>query len=350
MDQIEAVAPGNHNLEGQSSSFGSTYFDALDTPSPQHEPPQVRFNPPIEFSEHDRVHKNSTFVCGAKPRWGWDYTLCFKIPETIKQTITPKMKNRQGLRNRLYKGNEGAEPNAVTSLEPPEEANNDEDDKDPINSKTVAKSKELTEKRTEILARLKSAGFVFSQLLIPSEGMILVRLSLPEKKMKEKAAKLGMELRLKSEYGGGYLKFRPDRENIFVNDDEGMRRGSYFSPADRAIIIINVLQSKEDWGCDLNIERLLYDQTVIQAFAIHSTLERKQLIADTVWKRLWDPFYVPPFSAMKDYLGGKFTLCSPSSGLVNMRIDPPLIFFLQVLTLFYIRRLSYCYSTKTCLR
>lgn len=125
--------------------------------------------------------------------------------------------------------------------------------------------------------------------------------------MKAKAVRLGMELRLQPEYGGGYLAFSEDREQLFVNHEQAGERGCYFAPADRSIIIMGVLQSKEDWGCDLNIEKLLHEGIVLQAFALHSEKERWKLVREAVWKRVWDPMYLPPFGEMKDYLGGKLS-------------------------------------------
>lgn len=175
-------------------------------------------------------------------------------------------------------------------------------------TRTLEKDRELVLRRVEILARLKSAGFVISQLMVPSEGVILVRITLPEKRMKEKAVKLGIELRLQPEYGGGYLAFSEDHERMFLNYELAEERNCYFAPADRSIIIMGVLQSKESWGCDLNIEKLLHEGVILQAFALHSEKERWELVRETVWKRVWDPTYLPPFGLMKDYLGGKWSL------------------------------------------
>lgn len=248
---------------------------------------------------------SSAFLYGVKPLWGWDYVLSFKIPE---QLISRGSKRPIKEPTVVIRRRNGSHKSFCSSQNVPGDSDLELDDREADSKQEQSNEKafeELTRARVEILARLKSAGFVFSQLFVPSEGVILVRISLPERCMKAKAMKLGMELRLKEEYGGGYLSFSSERQEAFLNHDEQRHRNSYFCPADRAMIIVNVLQSKEDWGCGLNIELLLYEKTLLQAFAIHSELERKTLIAETVWKRIWDPTYLPPFNALKDYLGGE---------------------------------------------
>lgn len=288
----------------------SMYFDALGPEGAEldHETPDGLLQDQLAHLASDGA-VNSTFLYGAKPVWGWDYVLSFKIKDALftANIDSPTQDDSSG--------NRGRRSDSVKDLRDSEYAYGDADvESDEINvgdEREQAKRKkfeELTRARVEILARLKSAGFVFSQLFIPSEGVILVRVSLSEKRMKEKAMELGMELQLKEEYGGGYLAFSFERQEAFVNHDQQRERNSYFCPADRAMIVVNVLQSKEDWGCGLNIELLLYEKTLVQAFAIHSELERRTLIADTVWKRIWDPTYLPPFNALKDYLGGKYLL------------------------------------------
>lgn len=162
--------------------------------------------------------------------------------------------------------------------------------------------------RVGVLARLAGAGFVLSQLYVPSEGVVLVRFALPDAVMKEKAALLGMELRLKDEYGGGYLAFAPARAECFVNHDQQRERAAYFCPSDRVLIILNVLQSKEHWGCGLDIEKLLYERVLLQAFALHSPPERRALLRTAVWARMWDPTWVPPFFDLKEYVGARVGL------------------------------------------
>lgn len=221
-----------------------------------------------EVSYHGGAH-------GRKPAWGWDYVFKFKIPRSI--------------RNKL------GTPNASTGDSPAVGREEDTDDK----------SEQRIRARIEILSRLKCAGFIFSQLLIPSQKCVLVRFSLPEPELKRKAELLGMELRLKPDFGGGYMAFSEERQETFVNESEGRERGCYFGPADRAIIMLNTLQSKEFWGCDLNIEQLVEDDTVLQAFALHSECEHAGLIQTAVWEQWWNPLWTPPLRDLKDYLGGK---------------------------------------------
>lgn len=287
--QSPPETPAVHQINNSSSSL---YFDAFSDfqfhnlhplPSPGLQPPSLH-----------GLHQNPSdldfpLFNGDKPPWGWDYVLAFKIPRYLKskQSDTPSP----------VSPNEG-HPVSEDGKDSPER------DVDRTTGPGTRKDRKLVRKRVEILSRLKSAGFVFSQILVPSAKAIFVRISMPEHSMKDKAIELGMELKLKPEYGGGYLTFSRERESVFVNADKSSERRCYFAPADRSIIILGVLQSKEHWGCALNIEELVHEGTLLQAFAVHSNRERNLLIAETVWKRIWDPTYLPPFEAMKDYLGG----------------------------------------------
>lgn len=150
---------------------------------------------------------------------------------------------------------------------------------------------EAVEMRVDILSRLRSAGFVFSQIYVPTENVIYLRFGLSQGRLKEKAELMEMELELKEEYGSGYLKFTRGRANSFRNANrETVETGApYFCPSDRILIILATLQSKENWGCDLNIERLVYKQKISSAFAVHSTVTRDRLVQDVVWDRWYDP-------------------------------------------------------------
>lgn len=217
---------------------------------------------------------DSTFLFGRKPAWGWDHVFIFPR-QSIQQLSNPPDMN-------------------------PIHQNTGKDNLDQGGGNFHDKP------RVEVLARLKSAGFVFSQRLIDAKDKVLVNLSLPENRLKEKAQKIGVELGLQNKWGGGYVSYSKAMEQYFVNWEEQYYRACYFTPAERSKIITTVLESKDDWGCDLNVEQLIYKGDLVEAYSVHSELERSELIDSTVWKRLWDPTYVPPFGKLKDYVGGKF--------------------------------------------
>ena len=123
--------------------------------------------------------------------------------------------------------------------------------------------------------------------------------------MKDKAIHMRLELKLKKQVGGGYLVFSKEREQTFVNNSQQAERRCYFCASDRALTIISTLHSKEDWGCDLNIERLLHEGVVLQLFALHVKPDQDVLIRKAVWQRWWDPTYKPPLSELRDYLGSR---------------------------------------------
>lgn len=285
---MDAIAPSNIQESTESPDDGTEFVDCasgVESKNPFRQIPSTNASPLSPFF----FKTKSTFVHGQKPPWGWDYVFAFKLPKILKA------QNLTDVRQSSIKNN--SEDHLLVDIDP--------DAVDDCHKQGDEKSARMIRSRVEILSRLKSAGFVFSQLLVPSDDVILVRISLPEKTMKEKAINLGLELKLLPKYGGGFLVFSIARQDCFINHQLSQPRKCYFSPAERALIILNVLQSKEHWGCDLNIERLIYEQDILQAFALHSEHEHQQLIHDTVWSRWWDPTWKPPHCAMKDYLGGK---------------------------------------------
>lgn len=170
-----------------------------------------------------------------------------------------------------------------------------------------SKSEDSTgsQQKTEIIARLKRAGFVFSQIVSEKEAIIILRFSLPADKMKLNAENLSLDVELKPEYGGGHMDFRRDLGDCFLNDLRERDTGSYFSPSDRTFIILRTLQSRENWGCALDIDRLIYSEVLTQAFAIHSPQVQADLVQKAVWDKLWNPLWVPPYRHLKDYLGSR---------------------------------------------
>lgn len=261
---------------------------------------------------------NSSFLYGSRPPWGWDFILSFKMPKTLRTKLASTVCTPDNNGEDDNDDDEDDQTNVGCNSNPEvseagwwtrlrHRRRKRQAENNPNIGRKVGGNRytELTKKRVEILARLKSAGFVFSQLAVPSENLILVRLSLPETRLKQKAVHIGLELKLKESYGSGFLAYQTEREQAYVNDDFRSEWNCYFSPSDRALIILAVLQSKEHWGCDLNLERLLYDQTILQAFALHSDSDRPKILKQAVWARWWDPTWKPPLTELKNYLGGK---------------------------------------------
>lgn len=255
----------------------------------------------------------------AKPAWGWDYCFIFRAPNftsgQVRETNSPVCGVDEEWEDQPFSGKDSPQ-NGVGSpvgsdLSPGRrEVALDADSCVVLDETTDKAVVEAVEMRVDILSRLRSAGFVFSQIYVPTESVIYLRFGLSQRRLKEKAELMEMELELKEQYGSGYLKFTRGRANCFRNADrETVEAGApYFCPSDRILIILATLQSKENWGCDLNIERLVYKQKISSAFAVHSTATRDRLIQDVVWDRWYDPTWKPPLRSMKEYLGARVTL------------------------------------------
>lgn len=241
-------------------------------------------------SVDDDHHASSPW--SKKPVWGWDYIINFALPADLEENVETA--------DQSSKSN-GQGSSSFMSILPTYPRT------DTQPQLIRRRSDQQLQERMEIFARLKSAGFLISQLLVARERIIVVRLSLDEETLKEKAVHIGLELQLKKEYGSGYLEYSPQREYVFINEDMQQTWKCFFSPAQRALIILTVLQSKEHWGCDLNVEKLMCNQTVLQMFLLHSRPEREALVQNVVWKRLWDPTWRPSMEAVKEYFGGKFS-------------------------------------------
>lgn len=314
-----SVQPHQHRNDSSNASFPRQPTAVLDMD--------------VDSDDAFATAVRSAILNDIKPPWGWDFILSFKLPKTLRAKlanspsctrVSKNKNNRVDIPIEDY-GDEGEDgdgdssgddDNPSDSPRAPdhgwcvprwrrrEQSRTTQEGQVPHKEHRRSRYTRQTRKRVEILARLKSAGFVFSQLVVPSENVILVRISLPERQLKQKAVHIGLELRLKEQYGSGFLSYEVEREYAYMNDHHKTQWKCFFSPSERAVIILAVLQSKEHWGCDLNLERLVYDQTVLQAFALHSEPDRKRLVKRAVWARWWDPTWKPPLAELKDYLGG----------------------------------------------
>jgi hypothetical protein len=235
-------------------------------------------------------HVDSSAIYGMQPAWGWDYVFVFQAPKFAVPPPAAPDSVAERVRSTLQQsGLAQLDSDAALSQEGSkreQEAFPTVDDSNACyaNHQDDPKVAAATQTRLDVLSRLQSAGFSFSQMYVPTEDAIFLRLGLSQEKLMEKAEHLRMELPLKPEYGGGYLAFSQTLISCFHN---GENTGSFFLPADRILIILGTLQSKEAWGCGLNLERLVFKNKVLQAFAIHSKPEQDQLVADVVWARLW---------------------------------------------------------------
>lgn len=158
--------------------------------------------------------------------------------------------------------------------------------------------------RASVLERLRHAGFAYSQLWAPSLNAVLVRLALPEATLRARAEDWGIELELLPRCGGGYLAFKEERSQDYVN---AYRKG-FFTPEERLRVTLDVLGSTADTGAAIDVEQLKHSGLLKDAYAIHDRRVRKLLMSHAVFERWWDPAYRPDFTRLKDYLGTRMAL------------------------------------------
>lgn len=160
--------------------------------------------------------------------------------------------------------------------------------------------------RANVLPRLRAAGFSYSQLEDPAEGRVLVRFGMVDAVLMDKAEACGMELRLLPRYGGGYLEFQKARAGCFVNS----RRppGRYFYTSDVVLLVLKVLDSRESWGAGIDVERLVFKQDMMQAFAVHVDEERDRIVQEGVFVPWYARLGERTLMAMKNYAGSGVAL------------------------------------------
>lgn len=204
---------------------------------------------------------------GSAPPWGWDYVLVFRAPK--EASPSPSI---------------SASSSSDAAL---------------LAADTV---------RVAVLSSLRAAGFSYSQLWLPSDAIVLVRLALPEPTMLAKAEAHALKLRLLPRYGGGYLAFEHDRAHVFVNELRRAKGLPYFAPADRVLLTVATIRSREDWGAGLNIGTLKRQGKILQAFPLHTSPERETLLSQFVYKNWWNPRLIMPLDMLEEYFGSRVTI------------------------------------------
>lgn len=158
--------------------------------------------------------------------------------------------------------------------------------------------------RASILNRLKKAGIAYSQLWVPSARIILVRLALPESALYYIAECTGFQLQLSNKYGGGYLAYKKERKDSFVNSNYS----SYFTASQRLQLNLEVLGSTAQWGAGIDVEEMMEKDHILDAYPTHNKELKEKLYRGVVLKRLWDPTFRPNFIHLRDYFGTRVTL------------------------------------------
>lgn len=206
---------------------------------------------------------------GEKPSTGWEYVLAFRAPDA------------EALKYETYK----MQDTVNTSWD----------------GKAVEKAGTV---RKAILSRLRDAGFAYSQSWVPAAGVVYVRTALRLDVLHQMAENQALELQLRARYGGGYLAYQRNRKRCYVNE----KLRDYFTPAERLTMNIEALGSSATWGAGIDVEKLIVDGVLADAFPLHDRRVRSELLEYAVYERWWDPLFRPSFIKLKNYFGARVTL------------------------------------------
>jgi len=141
------------------------------------------------------LYSNPEVSFGDKPSTGWEYVLIVRAP----------------------------------SLSQIQEKNNSYGTNGSASARKKSRRRKKPNSRQAILERLRDAGISYSQLWVPSARIILIRLALPLETLLLVAEITGFELQLQSKFGGGYLSYKREREQCFVN----AKYENYFTASQR---------------------------------------------------------------------------------------------------------------------
>lgn len=191
---------------------------------------------------------------GPIPSAGWDFVFAFRAPSSVDTADTPKQRRADAA-------------------------------------------------RFAVLNDLANASFSYSQLWLPADRRYFIRIALPQSTMMLKAQAYGLQLRVRANFGGGYLPFKVENAHNFINQDRVDVGLPYFTPAQRNIITRAVLRSREDWGVDLNLHALFASHALKLSYALHSRHERNVLLHATVYDKWWRPLRELPLTALLEYFG-----------------------------------------------
>lgn len=204
---------------------------------------------------------------GEKPRTGWEYVLVVRAPSLSQIQRT----------NNSY-GTNG--------------------------SSSTTDRNQVSNSRQAILERLRNAGVSYSQLWVPSARIILIRLALPLETLLTVAETIGYELQLQPKFGGGYLSYKHERGQYFINS----QYENYFTASQRLQLTLEILGSTSQWGAGIDVEEMMVNDHIKDAYPAHDKEIKEKLYRGVVLKRLWDPSFRPKLSNLRDYFGTRIAL------------------------------------------
>eukprot|EP01121_Diplochlamys_sp_Union-15-3_P016094 TRINITY_DN5416_c0_g1_i1.p1 TRINITY_DN5416_c0_g1~~TRINITY_DN5416_c0_g1_i1.p1 ORF type:complete len:745 (-),score=89.38 TRINITY_DN5416_c0_g1_i1:32-2266(-) len=174
----------------------------------------------------------------------------------------------------------------------------------------AAAKRHVTLKRRIILRRLLSLGLQV-HLIIKLESSIseetnteelhFFYLGASEDVLEKQAERSKLYVRLKSQYGGGYMHFVKKKKECFIPYSDK----SYFNPTQKLTLIYDLIHSETESGeSRLNMRMLIDEGIISQFFPLHDVFIRENLVQK--WCRSVCSYQ--PLNDVKNYLGEKIAL------------------------------------------
>jgi len=162
---------------------------------------------------------------------------------------------------------------------------------------TSAKVKE----KALILKRLRQVGLIYSKVKSADGGEIYYRITANQQRLEEQAQTMGMQIKLKEMYGGGYTEFLINKKELY--ESAGDR---FFTSLQRQSIILDIIENKKrDGGAELNMDREKARGNILSFYPLHDDKTVDQLVASWAsfggaWK---SQFINQPLDDVRNYMG-----------------------------------------------
>jgi hypothetical protein len=168
----------------------------------------------------------------------------------------------------------------------------------PPNTFVSNEEKDRQQKRDELVGQLRNVGLFVSQRESSDSKNTFLLVGASEAKFEEYAERMGIELKLKDEFGGGFSAFSRKKKHLFkVMGIDGL-----FNRNERQHLITQIIESdKDDDGAELNLQGMEYDGVIDKVYPLHENSTKKKIIDNFCLNR--NPFTRIPMDDIRHYFG-----------------------------------------------